>query len=588
VGEQLDLHLQALKPGGQRPTEKPGFESDLEELRPVVDKLHALSQFLETNSVADSTQDHREMKDSVDSPASPDMSSSVKRPAANEDAAGPGTPRIGKYQVVRKLGTGGQAGAYLAFDPDLHRHVVIKLYHEARTPHQQEMILQEGRALARVRSAYIAQCYSAERYEGLPYLVVEYVPGKNLAQVQRSRPLSLDQALELIRQIAEGLAAVHACGLLHRDLKPANILVGDNGIPRLVDFGLAAPLAGESLRGVSGTLAYMAPEQARGEVERIDPRSDVFGLGAVLYELLTGRPPYRAESAEGLWRAARAGDVVPPRTHQPTVPASVNDLCMRCLAKHPGQRFASAAELAQAIRRWQRRQRWRGLLSWRVLAGAAAALLVLASVAVWFSTRKVEPLPVPGQPSPVPPRDKRPVVKATPRDKSPAAKATPRHPNGRPLRQNFSIQVEVAGKTPDAQGRYHLAAGEKIRFRVRLPCNAYVGVWHYDDDGNVIQLFPNAQIDPTHRVQRREWQSIPSDEGYAFEATPSKRLEYIHVAACTRPWEPPANGLRGEGKDNSFLVVTEKQVETLVRGLKLIKVDQVAEAVLAFKVEGNQ
>src|SRR5262249_1957895 len=139
-----------------------------------------------------------------------------------------------------------------------------------------------------------------------------------------------------------------------RDIKPANILVGDDGIPRLVDFGLAAPLAGESLRGVSGTLSYMAPEQARGEVERIDPRSDLFGLGAVLYDLLTGRPPYRGETPEALWQAARAGDVVPPRTYSPALPAAVNDLCMRCLAKHPGQRFASATELAQVLRRWQR------------------------------------------------------------------------------------------------------------------------------------------------------------------------------------------------------------------------------------------
>src|SRR5205807_7586415 len=103
---------------------------------------------------------------------------------------------------------------------------------------EQETVLKEGQALARVRSPYVAQCFSAERHEGAPYLVVEYIPGKNLSQLLRDKPLGLSQAVELTRQLAEGLAAVHACGMLHRDIKPSNILVGDDGKPRLVDFGL--------------------------------------------------------------------------------------------------------------------------------------------------------------------------------------------------------------------------------------------------------------------------------------------------------------------------------------------------------------
>src|SRR5205807_4913043 len=132
--------------------------------------------------------------------------------------------------------------------------------------------------------------HHVERHGDVPYLVIEYIPGQSLAEFHRSRPLSTERALDLTARVAEGLGAVHACGLLHRDLKPANILVGHDGLPRLVDFGLVKPLAGEDLHGVSGTLAYMAPEQARGEVERIDPRSALFGLGAVLFELLTGQP----------------------------------------------------------------------------------------------------------------------------------------------------------------------------------------------------------------------------------------------------------------------------------------------------------
>jgi serine/threonine-protein kinase len=231
-------------------------------------------------------------------------------------------------------------------------------------------MLREGQTLARVRSPYVEACRGVERQDGVPALVVEYVPGRDLTARQGARPLGLDEALGLTEQLAEGLAAVHACGLLHRDLKPANVLIGDDGRPRLVDFGLAVPVGSTDLAGVSGTLAYMAPEQARGEAERIDPRTDVFGLGAVLYELLTGRPPHQADTQEGLWRAACAGDVVPPRQLNPRLPRAVSDLCRRCLARDPTQRFASAAELATAVRRLRR---WRRL-RWPLAAGLLLAL----------------------------------------------------------------------------------------------------------------------------------------------------------------------------------------------------------------------
>jgi hypothetical protein len=153
--------------------------------------------------------------------------------------------------------------------------------------------------------------------------------------------------------------------------------VGDDGRPRLVDFGLAAPVASADLARISGTLPYMAPEQARGQSERIDPRTDVYGVGAVLYEILTGRPPHQGASREELWRSACAGDVVPPRQLNGRVPGAVNALCLRCLAKDPTQRFASAAELAGAVRRWQR---WRRRL---MVVGPVAAFL-LAAVATWL------------------------------------------------------------------------------------------------------------------------------------------------------------------------------------------------------------
>jgi Ser/Thr protein kinase RdoA (MazF antagonist) len=298
------------------------------------------------------------------------------------------TKQVGKYRIVSVLGAGGQAVTFKAWDPDLQRHVVLKVYHAAQPSPQLEAVLKEGQALARVRSPYVARCLDVAHFENIPYLVLEYVPGRTLAELHKTRPLLLPQMLELLAQATEGLAAVHACGLLHRDLKPANILVGDDGLPRLIDFGLARPL-GDTALLVSGTLDYMPPEQARGELERIDSRADLFGMGAVFYALLTGSPPYQADTHAELWRQARAGQVIPVRERNPKVPAAVAAACMRCLAPDPGQRFASAAELACALRGLRSRVRVR----WLVAAGAL--LLILMAVAGGFLLPAFFPAPLP-------------------------------------------------------------------------------------------------------------------------------------------------------------------------------------------------
>ena len=286
-----------------------------------------------------------------------------------------GPERVGKYQVVNLLGSGGQARTYLAFDPDLKRQVVLKLYRKAQTLDQQERVLKEGRALARVQSPYLARCFSAERDADRVYLVIEYVPSRTLAAILQDRVLGIGEAVRLVEHVAEGLKAVHASGLLHRDLKPSNILIGDDGMPRLIDFGLAAPLASDELHGVSGTLSYMAPEQARGQGERVDARTDVFGLGAVLYELITGRPPYRDPDPQKLVELARRGEVTPPRQVKRSIPRPLERVCLKALAADPAKRFGSAEELRRALRLYRQRPLW--------IAGAGvAAACVLGIIPV--------------------------------------------------------------------------------------------------------------------------------------------------------------------------------------------------------------
>jgi hypothetical protein len=537
LGERLEQHLEALAGGAAAPLSGTPMDPELNQLRPVVARLHQLAA-------------------SLAEPPAVDLFGSTKDTSDEQKPQDTTLVRLGKYQVVRVLGKGGQATTLLGFDPDLKRHIVIKLYHNLRTPREQEAVLAEGQALARVHSPYVAQCFSAEREDGCPYLVVEYVPGQNLGQRHRSHPLTTAEALEVIRQLAEGLAAVHACGLLHRDIKPGNILLGDDERSRLIDFGLAVPLASDDLQRVSGTLAYMAPEQARGEVERIDARTDLFGLGAVLYELLTAQPLHRAGSRAALLEAAQAGHVVPPRERNPRVPRPVNDLCMRCLARDPSNRFASAAELAAAIRRLQHRSRGPWLL-----AGAAAVVL-LATAAIGYGVwgRHAEPAPS--------------VVS------KPTAFAL-HHPDGRDLRRDFAVRVELLGGEFDPEaGVLVLKVGQLLKLRLEAAQDCHVGVWDVTDS-KVIQLFPNDD-EPDNKVLAGKPRLIPGEK--AIRAKAPGGVEYIHVVASTHPWRP-IPGQRMGPFDVFARAEDKKRCLEALRDLDIVDPDQaVTEAIVKLQV----
>jgi hypothetical protein len=294
--------------------------------------------------------------------------------------------RIGKYQQIRRFSqASGQAAAYLAFDPDLSRHVVLKRYHGQADEETGE--IEEGRALARVRSPYVAGCLGVDRAGEEPFLVVEYIPGRNLAEVRADGPFEHPRAVSIVTQLAEGVAAVHACGLIHRDIKPANVILHDDGSPRLVDFGLAAHLGSRRLRWICGTPAYMPPEQARGEGDRIDQRSDVFALGAVLYFLLTGRAPYAGTTAGEIVEAARKAVIAPPRGFDPAIPKAVEAVCLKALAAAPENRYASAQEFRQALLQAAGpgvTARKSSRFATRRMMGAAALVLAACALIVWY------------------------------------------------------------------------------------------------------------------------------------------------------------------------------------------------------------
>lgn len=339
---------------------------------------------------------------SVEVPTVRARDANVTLPMNESDASERFATQIGKFRVVRLLGRGGQASAYEAFDPDLQRSVVLKVYESAETVEEQEAVLREGQALARVHSPYVAQCHGADRHGHAPYLIVEHVAGETLSErIRRGQP-SLEQSLEWMSRLAEGVAAIHARELLHRDLKSSNILIDGDGRPRIIDFGLATAAGKLESQVISGTPAYMAPEVARGETQRIDARADIFGLGAVFYELLTGRPPFAGQELVETWKLARAGQVRPLQEIRPDLPPAIAALVMSCLANSIDQRLASASYLATTLsqRLTELRQPAAKGLNWTLRLGkfrirlalgvSLASLLLIASI--WEIDRRLGPV----------------------------------------------------------------------------------------------------------------------------------------------------------------------------------------------------
>ena len=257
---------------------------------------------------------------------------------------------VGRYRLERKLGHGGMATVYLARDDDLNRPVAIKLLAENLAGDRafRERFLREARLAARLSHPNVVTVYDAgEAEDGRPYIVMEYVPGTTLAELGRVEP---GEAVGLALQACRGLAHAHAAGLVHRDVKPQNLLLREDGTVKVADFGIARAAETTALTQagtVLGTAAYLSPEQALGE--QVTAAADVYSLGAVLYELLSGRPPYAFDSLADLAAKQTSGQITPVGELAPGVPRGVEDAVMRALARNPSYRPATAKELADQL-----------------------------------------------------------------------------------------------------------------------------------------------------------------------------------------------------------------------------------------------
>ena len=275
--------------------------------------------------------------------------------ASEAVAETPALPQVAGYELLEVLGRGGMGVVYKARQLGLNRIVALKMVLAGANASPQDLarFRAEAEAVAQLAHPNIVQIFEIGEQGGCPFLALEYVGGGSLAQHLDGTPLPPKQAAETVLALARAVQHAHEKGIVHRDLKPANVLLAD-GTPKIADFGLAKRADSNQAHTLTGAIlgspSYMAPEQAAGQSDRIGPATDVYALGVILYEMLTGRPPFKGSTLLETIDQVREHDPVPPRFLLPKTPRDLETICLKCLEKSPQRRYASAAELAGDLR----------------------------------------------------------------------------------------------------------------------------------------------------------------------------------------------------------------------------------------------
>ena len=279
------------------------------------------------------------------------------KPASSTVAKRP-TPTIAGYQILGELGRGAMGVVYRARQVQLHRDCALKMILGGAhaNPIAATRFLTEAAAIARLQTPNIVQIYHIGEADGLPFIELEFLPGGSLEKSLNGTPWAPKPAVRLTAQITRGLAEAHRLGIIHRDLKPANILLAADGTPKITDFGLAKAMDSEvgltQSETILGSPSYMPPEQAEGRTKDAAPNADVYAIGAILYELVTGRPPFRGSTLIDTLNQVKNAEPVPPSRLVPGLPRDVETICLKCLQKEPHKRYPTAAELGEDLRRF--------------------------------------------------------------------------------------------------------------------------------------------------------------------------------------------------------------------------------------------
>jgi serine/threonine protein kinase/tetratricopeptide (TPR) repeat protein len=298
---------------------------------------------------------HAEPLEPAPAPTGPLETGQPESSASGDIPVLPAGAVLGRYIIVRCLGRGGFGAVYLARDEELRRSVAVKVPRLEKSASSQlvEQMLQEARTVAQLQHPGIVSVFDSGRTsDGNPYFVMEYVTGSSLEELLKSEQVATNRAVKLVADLADATHFLHRRCFVHRDLKPGNILIGGDGRPRLTDFGMAVHENQQRARAgeLAGTLPYMAPEQLRGEVHRIDGRTDIWGLGVILYRLLAGRLPFSGNTPAEIVDEILNREPKPVRQINDQVPAELEDVCRKCLAKEMTDRYATAADVAGALR----------------------------------------------------------------------------------------------------------------------------------------------------------------------------------------------------------------------------------------------
>jgi tetratricopeptide (TPR) repeat protein/tRNA A-37 threonylcarbamoyl transferase component Bud32 len=326
------------------------------------------------------------------------------------------------YEVLEEIGRGGMAVVYKARQAGLNRLVALKMIHAATPPETLARFRREAETVARLDHPNIVKIHEVGDLAGQPYLALEYVEGGSLAG-KLTGPLAPRAGAALIRTLALAVEHAHERGIVHRDLKPSNVLLSSSGgagavpapaltpgawLPKISDFGLAKDLTRELAHtqtgAIVGTPSYMAPEQATGRMHKVGPAADVYALGAMLYEVLTGRPPFHGTTLLDALEQTRSREPVPPSRLQSGVPRDLETICLKCLQKDPHKRYGSAAALAEDLRRFLSGEairarpvpRWERAVKWARRRPAVAGLLALGGIScvalvggLWLHTTRL-------------------------------------------------------------------------------------------------------------------------------------------------------------------------------------------------------
>ncbi len=319
--------------------------------------------------------------------------------------------KFDEYEVLEKLGEGGMGRVYKARQAELDRVVALKVLNPEVSSRQAfERFKREAAVLDRLRHPNIVRLFTMGRVGNRTYFTMDYIDGRSLEELIREAggPEDRERLVRIVARVARAVHYAHGQGVIHRDLKPSNIIVAEDGTPYITDFGLAREVDAEftlTMPGTAvGTAAYISPEQAEGDREKVGPRSDVYGLGAMLYEVLTGRPPFEGPGPAVVLKNVCSLPPVPPGVIDPTVGEGLEAVCLKCLAKRPEDRYASAEQVGEDLERWlqgagvraPRRSRLAMRLKRivRLRAGwlaAGAACLAVAGLIVGVSIRSPEP-----------------------------------------------------------------------------------------------------------------------------------------------------------------------------------------------------